>query len=136
VIRYPATLRTAHEENDATTKRPTHAHLFAFVLILVSVLALPEVKGWIGEKTTSFRMALKLDSAMYRRVDNVIVPTSTGTTQIDHIVVSPFGVFVIETKNMKGWIFGGADQGTWTQTLYREKHKFQNLRRTTDMRAH
>ncbi len=33
-----------------------------------------------------------------------------GTTQIDHIVLSPFGVFVIETKNYKGWIFGGERQ--------------------------
>ncbi|WP_339385147.1 nuclease-related domain-containing protein, partial [Vibrio paracholerae] len=41
--------------------------------------------------------------------------TEDGTTQIDHIVVSKFGVFVIETKYMKGWIFGSKDQKQWTQ---------------------
>ena len=33
-----------------------------------------------------------------------------GTTQIDHILVSKYGIFVIETKNRKGWIFGGPQQ--------------------------
>ncbi|MEJ2001268.1 MAG: nuclease-related domain-containing protein, partial [Maritimibacter sp.] len=48
------------------------------------------------------------------------------TTQIDHVVVSQFGIFVIETKNMKGWIFGGSDQARWTQVLHRHKSQFQN----------
>jgi uncharacterized paraquat-inducible protein A len=41
-------------------------------------------------------------------------------------VVSRFGVFVIETKNMSGWIFGAADQSNWTQVLYKVKYRFQN----------
>jgi restriction system protein len=57
---------------------------------------------------------------------NVTLPTADGTTQIDHIIVSEYGVFVIETKNMKGWIFGGARQRTWTQKIYKYTNKFQN----------
>lgn len=45
---------------------------------------------------------------------------------IDHIIVSKYGVFVVETKNMKGWIFGGERQKTWTQRIYNHKTKFQN----------
>jgi hypothetical protein len=41
-------------------------------------------------------------------------------------LISRYGIFVIETKNLKGWIFGGADQRKWTQTLYGQKHQFQN----------
>jgi Nuclease-related domain len=37
-------------------------------------------------------------------------PARNGTTQIDHVVVSIYGLFVIETKNMDGWIFGSAHQ--------------------------
>jgi hypothetical protein len=40
--------------------------------------------------------------------------------------VSRYGVFVIETKNMKGWIFGDPQQKTWTQKIYRHTTKFQN----------
>jgi restriction system protein len=56
----------------------------------------------------------------------VTLPTEDGTTQIDHIIVSRYGVFVIETKNMKGWIFGSAQQKTWTQKIYRHTNTFQN----------
>ena len=37
------------------------------------------------------------------------------------------GIFVIETKNMSGWIFGSADQQKWTQVQKRGKRRsFQN----------
>src|SRR5258708_39347972 len=34
--------------------------------------------------------------------------------------------FVIETKNMDGWIFGSVQQETWTQQFFKKKFKFQN----------
>ncbi len=49
-----------------------------------------------------------------------------STTQIDHILVSTKGIFVIETKNYKGWIFGNAKSKMWTQIIYRNKYFFQN----------
>lgn len=84
------------------------------------------LRGWLGEKMTTFGMWLSLDSSVYRRFHNVIVPTPNGTTQIDHLLVSPFGLFVIETKNIKGWIFGSEQQRKWTQTIYGKKYSFQN----------
>jgi restriction system protein len=102
--------------------------LFLLILafIVAGVLAMPEVRGWAGEKVTSAGLWHALDEAIYRRIDNLIVPSSNGTTQVDHILVSVYGVFVIETKNMKGWIYGSANEDTWTQVLFKEKHKFQN----------
>ena len=35
-------------------------------------------------------------------------------SQIDHILVSPGGVFLIETKDMNGWVFGSPGQKQWT----------------------
>lgn len=83
-------------------------------------------KGWIGEKKTAFRLWLWLSSKKYQTYHNIILPSRSGTTQIDHIVVSQFGVFIIETKNKKGWIFGSADNATWTQVIYKKKYSFQN----------
>ena len=100
--------------------------LYALVLIGIGVLALPEVRGWLGEQITIFGMWFMLNKETYHRIDNVIVPTADGTTQVDHILVSIYGIFMIETKNMKGWIFGSPDQDTWTQVVFREKHTFQN----------
>lgn len=52
--------------------------------------------------------------------------TPDGTTQIDHVFLSPFGVFVLETKNMRGWIFGSENQAQWTQQIFKQRFKFQN----------
>lgn len=71
-------------------------------------------------------MWLSLNQSIYRCFDDVIVPARDGTTQIDHIIVSPYGIFVIETKNMKGWIFGSENSAKWTQSIYGKKTSFQN----------
>ncbi len=84
------------------------------------------LKGWFGEKLTQFGMWAGLDSDVYRRIHDVVLPSQGGTTQIDHILVSIYGIFVIETKNMKGWIFGDERSPRWTQMVFRKKSQFQN----------
>ena len=39
------------------------------------------------------------------------------STQLDHVIVSPYGIFIIETKNHKGWVFGDVNGAVWTQVL-------------------
>ncbi len=62
----------------------------------------------------------------YHLMNHVTLELNDGTTQVDHILVSRFGVFVIETKHYKGWIFAGAKQANWTQVLFKRRFKFQN----------
>ena len=50
-------------------------------------------------------------------IDDVLLPSGSGTTQIDHILVSPSAVFLIETKEMGGWVFGRPGQQEWTQSF-------------------
>jgi len=83
-------------------------------------------KGWIGESLSAFSLWLFLDADTYIQINNATIPTQNGTTQIDHIIVSKYGIFVVETKNMAGWIFGKENAPTWTQSLYGKKYKFQN----------
>jgi hypothetical protein len=59
-------------------------------------------------------------------LNNVTLPTESGTTQIDHVLVADTGLFVIETKHYQGWIFGGANQNEWTQVFFKKKSRFQN----------
>ena len=66
----------------------------------------PSVKGLAGEAKVAVGAMLGLPSSTYRRFHDVMLPTPDGTTQVDHVFVSRFGVFVVETKNMSGWIFG------------------------------
>ncbi|MDF1754144.1 MAG: nuclease-related domain-containing protein [Verrucomicrobiales bacterium] len=84
-------------------------------------------KGVKGESRVQWLLR-RLDSKQYRSFHNVYLPRpdGKGTTQIDHVVVSSFGVFVIETKNMGGWIFGKESDKNWTQTFPGKKFPFQN----------
>ncbi len=59
-------------------------------------------------------------------MNHVTLKISDGTTQIDHILISRFGVFVIETKDYSGWIFANAKHANWTQVLFKAKFQFQN----------
>ena len=88
-------------------------------------------KGWFGEQKTEFNLWFSLDKKLYRRFHDVIIPSSNGTTQVDHILVSPFGLFIVETKNKTGWIFGSETQSKWTQVVYKNKYSFQNPLRQT-----
>ena len=89
--------------------------------------SMAEKKGDVGEQIVKVAVLSKLDAVQYRHFSNLIIPAPNGTTQIDNIVVSPFGVFVIEAKYFQGWIFGGAKQEKWTHTLSRfEKYAFPN----------
>ncbi|MCY3624210.1 MAG: NERD domain-containing protein [Gammaproteobacteria bacterium] len=74
-------------------------------------------KGFAGETMVAAGAMLALPSATYVRFHDVMLPTPDGTTQIDHVFVSRFGVFVVETKNMAGWIFGSERDRRWTQVL-------------------
>ena len=85
-----------------------------------------KLKGWLGEKRSAFKMWYSLNKKTYQRYHDLILTSTNGTTQIDHLVVSVYGLFLIETKNRKGWIYGSKDQSNWTQTLFQEKYKFQN----------
>ena len=95
------------------------------LLLIVSVFKSRWLKGAFGEFLVN-RLLSKLPESDYTLIKDVTLPTSDGTTQVDHIVVSKYGIFVVETKNMKGWIFGSARQKQWTQKIYRHSSKFQN----------
>jgi hypothetical protein len=84
------------------------------------------IKGWLGEQVTALGIWAMVDKNIYRRVDNVIVKTPNGTAQIDHVLVSVYGIFVIETKNIKGCIFGAEGSDKWTQVIFGKKNHFQN----------
>jgi hypothetical protein len=84
------------------------------------------LKGVYGEFLINSATNFFLDKHTYKLFKNVTLPTENGTTQIDHVIVSRYGIFVIETKNMKGWIFGSPQQKTWTQKIYRHTSQFQN----------
>lgn len=96
------------------------------ILVLARILGSPAAKGARGERRVSAFLRKYLDETDYQVLDDLTLPARGATTQIDHVVISRFGVFVVETKNMTGWVFGAADQPRWTQVIHRKKTQFQN----------
>lgn len=83
-----------------------------------------EIKGKEGEHQISHLL-----SPFGRLLnDYVVVDENNVTHQIDHILVNMKGVFVIETKNYSGYVYGKEEHKTWTQVLKygKEKHKVYN----------
>ena len=97
------------------------------LLRIVWMVIRPRVCGAFGETLLAAVLRRKLDASIYHVLNDIYLSLDDGsTTQIDHVVVSPFGVFVIETKTYKGWIFGNPRDAQWTQVLHRRKSQFQN----------
>ena len=109
---------------------PLLANVGWFVLLVIIVVAIkifkPFLKGKIGEFAVSTHVKLYLDKEYIVLNDCTLPDEQNKTTQIDHILLSPYGLFVIETKNYKGWIFGSERQKIWTQKIYKKSYPFQN----------
>lgn len=85
-------------------------------VFLITLLKSPWAKGHIGKLLVRLFAHWQLDKQTYRRLHNVTLDTPDGTTQIDHVFLSAYGIVVLETKNMSGWIFGSEKQPQWTQS--------------------
>lgn len=84
-------------------------------------------KGDIGERLVNSAIARGLDKNEYILHKNITLALEDGTTQIDHIVISLYGIFVIETKNMSGWIYGNKHEKKWRQVFGKNRFThFQN----------
>jgi len=101
----------------------------AVILIIVAIIKikLPYLKGLIGEKFVSKKL-FKLNPVHYKILNDLLLPSSgnLNATQLDHVIISNYGIFCIETKSYKGWIFGNANDKYWTQVIYKHKEKFYN----------
>ena len=83
-----------------------------------------EILGEIGENKIA--QILSSLSKEYQVFNDIYLSNNGMTTQIDHIVISIYGIFVIETKNYKGQIYGNSSSEHWTENFYGKTYKFYN----------
>ncbi|MFK8014802.1 MAG: nuclease-related domain-containing protein [Gammaproteobacteria bacterium] len=79
-----------------------------------------------GEALLSNIIQTNFDPPDYHLMNHMTIQLEDGTTQVDHILVSRFGVFVIETKDYSGWIFASEGSANWTQVFFKKKFRFQS----------
>lgn len=103
----------------------TLAIIIIFIFLVFGIL-FRKSKGKVGEDRVA-HILCRLPKEEYRVINNLMLRTQSGsTTQIDHVVISQYGIFVIETKFYKGWIYGGENSEFWTQNIYGNKYTLRN----------
>lgn len=105
--------------------------LLVVIAFLLATLAGLLFGAWVSTRMGHRRGAIaaavqRTFHRPHKLMHHVTLPTRTGTTEIDHIIVADTGVFVIEAKHYSGWIFGRANDAKWTQVHYRRHRSFQN----------
>lgn len=94
---------------------------------IIKTLLNYENAGQFGEFATEYALTNKNLDGELVVLKNIYVPTQGKTTEIDLLMIHEKGIFVFESKNYSGWIFGSADQLNWTQSLQNgDKNKFYN----------
>lgn len=90
-------------------------------------------KAQTADSETKVSPEFSLDLKEYHVFNNVILKTDSGWARVDHIVVSKYGLFMVETKNNEGRISGNRSGAQWIEVLYNNKLRFQNPVRQTYM---
>ena len=85
-----------------------------FIVVVFGILRSPKSKGARGERRARWQLSHLPDN--YHVFNDLYIPNASGnTSQIDHLVVSNYGIFIIETKNYSGSIYGSEDSEQWTE---------------------
>ena len=93
-----------------------------------------EAIGDFGEKMVSSYLE-ELPYENYRVYNDLLIRDGKYTTQVDHVIISRYGVFVLETKNIHGKVYGSGNAEFWKQYLpdtgykrygYTQEHQLRN----------
>ena len=111
---------------------PYIAIIGLFIIVVIALVrfydSTPQAKGKQGERVIENDLHLiNLFGKSGKILRNVYVPNGgNGTAEIDVLFITVKGIFVIESKNYAGYIFGSEKNRNWTVTLYAGKGFFGN----------
>ena len=128
------------EPRDGALLFPCYSLFMSFLGYLLTAIALylvykgysyykanrPKLKGMLGEYIFKFTYLSKLPRDEYLVFHNLLINNKRGTAQTDFVILSLYGVFVIEYKNYFGRISGEPWQKYWKQFTGKREYTFQN----------
>lgn len=83
-------------------------------------------KGKLGEFLVKITVGKTIPGERYL-INNITISTEDGkSSQIDHVLINKNGIFVIETKNYSGRIYGSERGQEWTQVLNYGRRKYKH----------
>ena len=86
------------------------------IIIFICIKYGSKITGWFGEHWSKQALDL-LDKDKYVVLNDIMLEVNGKTYQIDHIVISKYGIFVIETKQYNGYITGSKYDNKWVRLL-------------------
>ena len=99
--------------------------LILLIFYILMKIYYPKFRGFMGEFWVKLELS-KLPKDSYIVLNDIMIKDDNGTHQIDHLVLSKFGIFVIEMKNYYGLIKGKEFDNKWCQYLGKNKSYFLN----------
>ena len=102
--------------------------VLAILIIIIDVFLYKNYKniiGWFGEHWTKDELK-KLPKDKYKVINNVFISINGNTHQIDHVIVSSYGIFCIETKQWNGFIVGNKWDKKWTRIVGKNRYPCEN----------
>lgn len=102
-------------------------NIFLILIILITTILMKKKRNRsktnVGEEEVKETLS-KIRG--YKLLNDIMIRGNNGTSQIDHILIGKKGVFVIETKDYNGIIYGEEYSREWTQVINLKKNKFYN----------
>ncbi len=99
--------------------------IILFILAYFTNKIYVKFRGYMGEFWVRKELS-KLSNKDYIILNDIMIESNEQTYQIDHIVISRFGIFVVEMKNYYGYIYGSDYKKMWLQKVGKSKRNFYN----------
>ena len=103
-------------------------HPIAIVIVvlgIISALFYKRIVGWFGEHWTK-KALKKLPNDQYKIINDLLISLDGITHQIDHVIISKYGIFSIETKQYNGYIVGDKYDKQWVGYAKKKKYYYTN----------
>lgn len=85
-----------------------------FVIVIICAVFYKQIVGKAGEHHVKNELK-RLPKDKYLIINDLMIMVNNITHQIDHLVISNYGIFVIETKQYNGYIVGNEYDKKWKQ---------------------
>jgi hypothetical protein len=96
------------------------------LIVLVGLLAYWGIRSYQRRARRKALLA-RLERVAYRAAHQVLVPDGMGGfIHIDHLLLTPRGVLVLDTRRVAGLIFGGDQMSDWTVMGRGRRFTFDN----------
>lgn len=119
-----------------------HWHLAWIIpaLLVMAYLGSPRHSGRLAHRRVRRLLAQSLDPRRFAQFHALVLPTGGGAEELDHVIVSRHGVYVVVSEHRPGRLRGGESQEYWKQDrlgrrrrwpnpLYRAKLQMETLQR-------